>query len=285
MISKFEAYQKRNWTKIFSGYWSILTCSYLGLEHSKIIKETLGFGLDTVIVIIRKGWSSCYYDKSELETFGNQLAKHVKKNPEIVDSWCAQVKKNTDNLKKVMNQSQGKNISLSEFKSFLTLLHGYVPPYVSVKQIANFLSKEKLQKILPVLDESRLYSEDLYTQVEKFMQSLAETISKKTGYPTHLVLSCTKEEFETYLQKKVLPHKKVLEERYKSCGFIFRNGEYDLISGYTVKDLEQQLLGDMNQIMTKGQTAYPGKVKGRIKIIFDPQNVTDFKKGDILVTG
>jgi pyruvate, water dikinase len=48
--------------------------------------------------------------------------------------------------------------------------------------------------------------------------------------------------------------------------------------------LFSKIIGKKDIEEVKGQTGYPGIIKGKVKIIFDPQNSSHFEKGDILVT-
>ena len=277
--------QTDTWTKIFACYLSTLTCSYLGQQHTSAIKSMLGTGPTKVIITTKRGYSVCHYEKQDFEQFGNELAERALQNPQQIGRWCIEVKQRTDVLRALMQEQKKSILRPESHKVFTTLLEGYVPVYVAVKQVANFLPKSIAQKYLPLLDASRLYTETLYTEVEQFMIDVAQRIGKKYDLPEELVRCCTKEEFEQHLQDETLPERGVLEERHKNCVIVCENGICKFVTGPQAMMIETRLTGNLNTQAIKGMCAYPGKVRGKVKIIFDPNSAKDFQMGDILVTG
>ncbi|MBR9706472.1 hypothetical protein GOV14_05530 [Candidatus Pacearchaeota archaeon] len=97
----------------------------------------------------------------------------------------------------------------------------------------------------------------------------------------------TEEICEILESNKTLP--KNIEQRKVRCLLIpkeKRNG-YDISLGEDVESfLEQNLLKQeaKTQKELKGQTAYAGKVKGKVKLVFGPQHNDKVKEGDILVS-
>ena len=264
---------------------SILLCSCLGPGHSKNIKKVLGIGVNTTPFVIRKGFSFYYYDNAELESFGKELARRVIQNHALSFQWCKKVKEGTDCLRSLMKKYYGKLISKEAFENFIKHLDEYVVVYVAVKQVANYLPKDVLPIFLPVFDENRNYSESIFPEMIDFFDSLAKTISEKTGYNSHLILSCVKSEFEHYLLTGKLPDKAILEKRFEAAVLDYYKGDYKLYSGEHVGIFEEALLGSSDVNYLQGMAAHPGKVIGKVSVVLNPHDAAHFKKGDILIAG
>ncbi|HLC98538.1 MAG TPA: PEP-utilizing enzyme [Candidatus Nanoarchaeia archaeon] len=284
--SDLGKYKKSEWVKVFSGYWSLLSCCYLGYEHSKLIGQKLGCGPHRAIIVSHNGRCACHYDKSDLAEFGRNLVKKVVEDESLMTSWSSIVKRNTDVLMKFMKKQPSDLKSLKKnYPKFLELFHDYPAAYVAIKQVANFLPKELFERHISLCDETRLYSENVYTETEKFMRRFAGEISKANDYGVDLILSCTDKEFGQYLEKGILPDKSVLEERFKSNALVFENGVYTLVTRDEVKHLEGIMIGALGITEIKGAVAFRGLVKGKVRIVFDPSKFKNFEQGDILVTG
>jgi pyruvate,water dikinase len=66
----------------------------------------------------------------------------------------------------------------------------------------------------------------------------------------------------------------------------FKSGAYEVFTGKEVEDVEKRMENALLQNnIVKGRMAFPGVVKGRVKIVFNPREYTNFEQGDILVTG
>lgn len=129
------------------------------------------------------------------------------------------------------------------------------------------------------------FAEPVYTETEVFMNSFAEKLSKKTKYPSNLLLCLLKEEIAGYFKTGKLPAKNILEERFKGTALVFKNGEYSIFTGKDVDEIERALLKQDMGGLVSGTVAFPGKAVGIVRIVFDPSNPGTFNEGDILVTG
>jgi phosphoenolpyruvate synthase/pyruvate phosphate dikinase len=135
-----------------------------------------------------------------------------------------------------------------------------------------------------MLDENRLFTESIYPEIEQFFVQLTKEIEKKARLPPHLLRELHKEELYAYLKDKSLPTKQILEARYQSNVQLFDSMEDKLLTGKKAKEIEEQIHTHHSSEEIKGQTAYPGIAKGKVKIILDPKNSQHFEEGDILVT-
>ena len=61
--------------------------------------------------------------------------------------------------------------------------------------------------------------------------------------------------------------------------------EFMLVGEKKVKAFEEALANKHSGNVLKGQSAYPGKAQGKVRIVMNPQINTVFEDGEILVTG
>ena len=250
-----------------------------------MIRKKLGYGPQRIVIISRNGFCAAHYDKEDLAEFWRRLAERTAKNNNLLPTWSKQVRKNTDILTAFVKKRNDPETIKKSYKEFLQLFMDYVTPYVALKQAPNSLSKELFDKYVPLCDEVRVYSENLYLDTEQFMEKFAAFISKETGYDPTLVLSCTPEEFDWYLNGKPLPKKSILRKRFRKNAILAEHGVQSILVGKEVDLLEKNLMGSTKVAEVTGQTGYGGLIRGAARIILDPKKAKAFNKGDILVTG
>lgn len=273
----------QDWVKHWHGSWSLLSCSFFGQQYTKTLSDFLGVSLRSSVLLVKEGFSSCFFPEKQLTEFSQVLAENVVKDKLLVTLWCEELKKRTDYITSVIQRHKGKFPVKDDFDDFKKALYDYASPHIAIKKVVDALPKSLLHELLPQLEEARLYSEKVYTLTEEFMVALAEKVSKSTFYPKHLILSMVKEELDDYIETGNLPSKDLLEKRFQSSALLFEDGDYTLVSGEKSAKVEEQVL-DTRKDQLKGQSAFSGKVKGRVRIVHSPDE-HDLKHGEILVTG
>ena len=96
-------------------------------------------------------------------------------------------------------------------------------------------------------------------------------ISEKTSCPIFLINELTETEIDRYHKKNIIPKKETLEERLKKIAIIFRRGEYKILEGRKAELYEKKIIGKEIAKILKGQPAYHGVVRGRVRVISDPR--------------
>jgi phosphohistidine swiveling domain-containing protein len=80
-----------------------------------------------------------------------------------------------------------------------------------------------------------------------------------------------------------IPGAKILEERKRGCVACFSHGQIDIVSGRAL-DVFKKLISEKNtNNIIAGRAAFPGIVKGKVKIIHDSKDLIGFEKGNVLV--
>lgn len=104
-------------------------------------------------------------------------------------------------------------------------------------------------------------------------------LAKQKGLTYEQLIHCTKDEI-----LGTMPQVKQINARIKDYAIVMEDGRIRCVSGAQADKIRQFFSDettDTNEL--KGKVAYPGNVKGAIKIIHGPADYAKFKAGDILV--
>ncbi|MES2088221.1 MAG: PEP-utilizing enzyme [Patescibacteria group bacterium] len=280
-----EKFKHADWTKIWAGSWSFLTCFHFGNDYTKEIH----FGSHPVfsqsIIFVKEGKSNGWATQTDRDRLGNFLATEVKNNPDKALEVCSELKKEVDSIINFLDTNVAAQPSLEIYNDFWNHVLLYYTPHINVKYVVDYLEPELLQKLLPHLEEARLYAEPVFKRTEDFMISTAQAIGQKINLPYELVLCTTKSEMDEYFKGGIFPKRNVLEERNKGAVILFDETDSMVITGADVQKVEDIVTKQTATNVIKGMVAYKGKVTGRAVIILDPTKANHFVEGDILVTG
>lgn len=276
---------RNEWVKHWQGNWSLLSCSYFGEQYTKSVSSLLGTSVNRAVLVLRDGFSACYFPKSDLDVFGKALASSVMEDPKIAASWCRDLKKQTDRFLSTVQKYRNQELNQEQYEEFWDALYSYVSPHIAVKKVVDYLPPEVLEDLLPKLQDARLYSEPVYGESEDFMEDWAEIVGEKENYPAKLVLSSTKEEIKKYFETGKLPGQEVLLERFDASALLYEKGKYVLAQGKDAVEIETAIMSaGARKDEVSGKTAYPGKANGKARIVFEPSKAK-FQDGEVLVTG
>ena len=282
-IKKFIG--KKRWLKNWSGHWSLLSCTIFGREYTVLLKKFLSVGISNCLFIEKQGESAAYYSDSILEEFAGGLTRKAEADPILIDDWCRDIKKHTDEVLCLIKETEKREIDRGDYKRYLVAMDAYSVSHRAIKMTVDFLSPSLLKNKLKKMQAARLYAESVYTVSEIFLEKWAKQVERKNKISYKLVLCCTKDEVDIFWKTGKLPSKKELEKRFKLCVIFFEKGKYQLSVNKEAVMAEKMVHNSFFEDKElKGTCAYPGKVTGRVKIVFDPSKIKDFKEGDILVT-
>lgn len=277
--------KNKNWVKVWDGKWGMLSGSYPGFFYTKGIKKFLGTSFDNYLVIGTKDLSAGFVPEEEIISFGNKLAGKIETNRKIALLWIKNLRKQTDYINKLLKKIyKEKKLTAEHYYIVLEAMKNYVAWHAAVKFSGDYLSEKDHRKLLLEFGKARVYSENIYVEVESFFQKYLVVISQKTSCPIFLINELTEVEIDRYHKKNIIPKKEALEERFKKIAIIFKRGEYKILSGKKAELYEKRIIGKQITKILKGQPAFGGIVRGRVRIILDPALKT-IKKGEILVTG
>ncbi len=282
-----QNFLKRTWIKHWAGHWQLLNNSLLGFQYTRLLRQSIGAGLEYAIFISHKGYSVCYLDSEYYKKFGTYLATHTLSNERQLEFWTKSLQQKTDLILNLIKRLRTKRaITDSDYTAFVKAFFEYGLPHRVIKIVVDALPPDKLSAFMPQLEKARLYGEPVYAETERFLEFIASQIAKKIGLVDKHVACMTKEEMDRYWKTGQLPAKLALQQRYQSSPLLYQRGQAVLLAGNSSDKFEaslEKIAASSKEI--RGSVAYPGKVKGTVRIVFDPKNVSNFKSGNILVTG
>ncbi len=197
----------------------------------------------------------------------------------------------------------------SLIKKYFWLDQGYIGRGIGgaeIKNIKNEVFKkeslptkeELLKKINLTKEEQRMleiskeliYLKSLRADSRQFIHvvvnRIVDRLSGEFGEPAINLESLTVDELITIIKQKTkLPDD--LKSRVRHSIFIIEGDGYSILVGDDAKVfVKERILREelKNTKEIKGQTANPGKVTGRAKLVFGPKHSNKVKRGDILVS-
>lgn len=274
-----------DWIKRWNEPFSLLGCSYFGEQYIHSAEKRFGVGFNHLLFAYHDGITVCYRLQSDTEAVGKRLASIFLGKENSAEIWKDELISATDKIMKTIEQPLAWFTDPEHFRQFEQQYFDYMPVYIRVNIVPDFLPAEILEKSLPALREARFYAEHAYIKIDKRTQELMQLLLKNEGYPeelTHLFHF----EVRKYLKTKELPPREELQKRHHLFG-LYTNRE-------GMHELERQKIAEFEEHIAqknttqgselKGVAASPGRVQGTVRLVFDPHKAGSFNEGDILVT-
>lgn len=209
-------------------------------------------------------------------------------------------------MQKITKEMSGKQTKYRKFsqsqllKEFKKIFDIYADQFVATTVLpfrAGVVLQELIsQKSLPRYKKyfsivEKLRSVAAYVPFEKIVLSaLLKEISRRSGFKDRTVLfNLTPCETEELIKEKFLMSEDEIKKRNQYYVY-FRIKNRDLfLWGKSNYDKYEKLFGSkFGEVDLKkgiiGNAAYPGKVRGRVKIVLTAKDMAKFKQGDILVS-
>lgn len=278
--------QEDIWIKNWSGNWSFLFCSFYGKTYTYGLKKYLGASFKNFFIQFEEGVGSNYLLPQELSRMGKHFSGLVISNPKITKIWVAKTIQGADAITGLLNRLQKKKIiSPNDYKELDSLIHKFTPFNFAIKRVIDYLPAKLQAQLLPDFEYARVYTENIYNNIDKVLVRMLSSIAKKTGYQVKFLKTITTTEIEKYFRTGKLPLQEELKERYQGVAVFYKNGGEKVIFGKKFIDFKEELISRLMKQRIKGTPAYLGKAKGVVRVVLDPFKVKEFNQGDILVTG
>lgn len=278
-----EKLSRPDWLQIWAGSWSLLSCSHFAIEYIRLIKFHSRPFLPETVIVVRHGKSQGWARQSDREDFCRYLAAEVTSNPKRVFEICAALKERADHIRNFLKTHSKSTLTVKIFNDYFKELVAYYQPHINVKYVVDGLSPKQLKNFFTQLEEARVYAETVLAETEKFVEQMAEQIAKKEKLLPSLVLCCTYEEIENYLNGHPLPTLAVLKKRDQDFAVFADQKQIVNFVGQEAKQVEEILAQVKSSETLQGTVAQKGKVTGRVRVINDPKKTQNFQIGDILV--
>ncbi len=114
---------------------------------------------------------------------------------------------------------------------------------------------------------------------------LAGEIAKRLTVSKSDVKFLTKEELKSALFENTFPSD--LKQRKINSIYYYKNGKFNIITGTEAQEFIKDNIKpteEENQSIIRGQVAFPGIIKGTVKIVNEPSDMAKMQDGDILVS-
>lgn len=244
-------------------------------SYGNSLKNIIGIGIEHQLNQYKDNKGIFYKSKTELKKLEQYFSTLIDNNDERINYWLGreeEIYNNLNQLKKLKTVQEKINF----FKE--AIIHNTIIPYWLLiglksskkehKELQKRLEKVRLRSAYPIL-------------LEKLIYPLFELVAKKLNISNDLVPLLTNKELIKILKDEITITKKELERRKSGCYFYLLNDEFIFVYD------KLTFLGEENYYsknIIKGETAFKGKVIGKVKIVNNSMNLSKFDNGDIIVS-
>jgi pyruvate,water dikinase len=207
-------------------------------------------------------------------------------NKESTKIWHDSLIKETDALDQTLRLPVEWFLKKENFIEFEKQLDNYLPIFIRVNVVPDYLPIEVLEKASSFLEKARNYSEHAYHDVDKLFKRIANQIGEVESYDPQLLYHLLNNEVRDYLETRRLPSKTELIQRQRVSGLYVNQDGNVLLNTNEIQELEELIA---NKTVAKngelrGTISSKGYAKGIVRIISNPHSVKVFNEGDILIT-
>ncbi len=228
----------------------------------------------------------CYQSQKATEQIGDLIDSKIIRNRAYVKKLSAELLGWVRSLRKFMNLPPEKLFNRKNFAEFGRQWHKTIPSFVAVTRCGKALIDPKYKKELSLITKIRLESESIFVETDVYLRKFLKLIAKKERLSGLDLSVLSFNELSSYTENGKLPNRSVVRSRLSGCGYVY-NGQDIFLSLPQAHKLAKKITAGygVKRGFAKGQSAYPGLVRGRVMIISNPSKAKKFKTGEILVTG
>ena len=242
--------------------------------YGKMFKEATGFGFEKQLHHYKDGRGIFYREEKEMKKCDNHFADLIDKKDKSIHCWI-QKEKEIWKKRKLFTHFNTVRDLVKIFHE--ALLYNTVIPYrlMSALQHTKSTHKELHEKLEDIRSKS-LYP-ILFAEL---IEPLIEDVSEKVHTSKEVASMITPQELIAISEDGLEMSEDELKKRNGGCYFYLSNG--NIVFHYGDLYLGESRVENVEEL--KGSIACQGVVKGRVKIVNNPKQMTKFKKGDILLS-
>jgi len=272
--------KRTDWYADWSGPFPLLEVSIAPHIYFTGLQSHFDKSLSHFLVLYRKGIASARLPYDEVKQLGEYLADRTR-DAAFTENWAKGFKEAADKLTSEIRVTP--NEFLKKLRSLDKLYQNYGAYNAATKIVFDYLPRDA-QEVRAQLEDARKYSETFYKDNAEMFSRIADLLVQQIGYPKHLILMMTREELYVYQSTGKLPSEDKLRQRYEYSGVHFDAQGVHILSKKEVEELEAFWSAAAAKKGLRGTVAYPGKVRGLCRIVFDYRKA-NINEGEILVTG
>jgi phosphohistidine swiveling domain-containing protein len=284
----FEKSITRDWGIIYAEIWHKVFVQEFKKQIGWCYTEVIFEGENNNITIYRApeehmdGMREFILSKIDGDRFWlNRRAKRVKDKADRAALWIRSVEG------RLTDYSQRELMKI--FEKFLKINIDLGPDFIIMLwfpiQMEHREDAVKYRDAIDLAIKTREQIEKIGPLVDVFSRKIAQEVASRSGANNDLARFIGIKEVENYLRKGVIPSNRILSTRRQyfivtNKGILSEKLDYYLKKqAYSLKKIDVS-----GAKIIKGSPAYPGKIKGVVRIIKNKDSFDKLNNGEILVT-
>jgi hypothetical protein len=272
----------KKWSLIVTRETTLFERALRVLGYYHMFGRTGGLSIKNILVVSHHNLTQQYFDSQEKRqrlakmwaSYKNQSFKKLSRN---WNSYPQELKKSLNTVARACTARNLQNFFETYFYGRGIVLY--------TEELAEILESKKIKNA----DIPRLgyWHETAETKTSAAFDSLKKIIAKeckKKNIPTREGFSYMPDEFLGLLKNNKEIAASVIKKRNTYYVMRMNEGKIKLWLGKTAQLIEGRNLGVSSTGDIKGLVAYPGYIRGRVRIINKVEQIKKMKKGEVLVS-
>jgi len=287
------------------------------------MKDLIGFSFKNHLLINKDGAMSYYANKKTIKK-AKEFGRKKYSDLAFIEYYEQKISETEKGLKKIVNRVKKENLTKKDNCALFSLCNDFFEKYSelvglyrfsgpdfyeniiidiikkfpepSEESFNLFLSHkkdfnvdEKIKKQALKLNEIgkiRLDMHKVWQDTFNDFEKMFREISSRTDLSVLEIKNCLFSEIKEILLNDKKPDLNEIKKRIKFYNFVYQDTKFEINFN---RDLIEKIELDLKEV--KGKVAYPGKIKGNVKVILNSiskrtaQENKEIKEGVILVTG
>lgn len=241
-------------------------------------------GLIHNFFVFNRGLITCYQSREENEKIGNFVDRRIKHQPDYAAKLSGELLDKAKCLRLLLGRPPSTLFDKDKFDYFSKKWHEIMPAFVAVNRCGKLLVDPKYKKRLHLIERTRVKTESILIEADQYIRRFLKLVAKKEKIEMLNLTVLSWDELLKYVHANELPKPKAIRSRWPKCGYVY-SGE-DVFLSRPEADKLVKKIAEAHQVKSgyvNGQGAFPGIVRGRVRIVLDPRKAVVFKQGQILI--
>lgn len=281
-IFKATDWHKR-WT--VNGF-TVIGSSFNAYGYVRNMVKHYGVAFTSNFFVYENHSITCYQSQKATDRIGDLVDSKIIRRKNYAKELSRELLGRMKNLRRFMKLAPVGLFEKNNFTEFSRQWHETIPSFVAVTRCGKSLVEPKYKKELGLITKTRLRSESILVETDLYIRKFLNLIAKKEGLSDLDLSVLSFDELLNYVKNGILPKRSVIRYRLLGCGYVY-DGEDHFLNLSQAHQLAKKIIGiyGVRPGFAKGQTAYPGLVRGRVRIVLNPSESKNFQAGQVLITG
>lgn len=274
-----------DWEKKWAAPFSLFLISYITDWYDGACARYLdGHKYHHVFINVTDRMATGYQVTGENKEIGEYFAGRLEEG-DTAKQYAAMMREQTDQIMDLTTQPATQLLSAAHLHGFEQQIEKYFSLYVAMIRTADYIAPAHRERLFPLLEELRVYTEPAFGSIDTYFRRAAEAVFHDLGADPGISYWLTRQEFENYVKHHTTPDYEQLHNRRPHVGMVLWQGTIELLLSEEAKEVQATIESDSIDgiIELRGTVASAGTAVGVARIILDPQAVQVFHEGDILI--